>query len=83
MINITLIKDLKEIDMSIPTQVTFGRLKVLIQELFEEKGIVLDKFDLVFIDKALDMEESDFLSDFGVANGDRIKIVIGEDRLYV
>lgn len=79
MINITLIKDLKEIDMSIPIQVTFGRLKALIKELFEENGIFLDKFDLVFIDKALDMEESDFLSDFRVANGDRLKIVTGEN----
>ncbi|EHK9412195.1 hypothetical protein KCT31_002640 [Enterococcus faecalis] len=79
MINITLIKDLKEIDMSVPIQITFGRLKVLIQELFEENGIFLDNFDLLFIDKALDMEESDFLSDFGVANGDRLKIVTGEN----
>lgn len=83
MINITLIKDLKEIDISIPIQITFGRLKVLIQELFEENGTILDNFDLVFIDKALDMEENDFLSDFGVANGDRIKIVTGENGIYV
>ena len=68
-----------EVDMIVPKHVTFGRLRSLLRELFLEHGNPLpENISLKIQDKTVDLKDSDWLRDFGVGNGDKIEIVVGE-----
>ena len=68
-----------EVDMIVPKIVTFGRLRSLLRELFLEHGNPLpENISLKIQDKTVDLKDSDWLRDFGVGNGDKIDIVVGE-----
>ena len=68
-----------EVDMIAPKNVTFGRLRSLLRELFLEHGNPLpENISLKIQDKTVDLKDSDWLRDFGVGNGDKIEIVVGE-----
>ena len=76
---ITLIMQEEEIDIVIPKKVTFGRLRSLLRSLFSEHGNALPENILLKIQgKTVRLQDSDWLSDFGIGNGERIEIVIGE-----
>lgn len=76
---ITLIMQNEEIDIVIPKKVTFGRLRSLLRSLFSEQGNALPENILLKIQgKTVRLQDSDWLSDFGIGNGERIEIVIGE-----
>lgn len=76
---ITLIMQEEEIDIVIPKKVTFGRLRSLLRSLFSEHGNALPEDILLKIQgKTVRLQDSDWLSDFGIGNGERIEIVIGE-----
>ncbi|MBF0777453.1 EsaB/YukD family protein [Streptococcus cuniculi] len=79
MIGVTLVKEGREIDLLIPTRITLGRLQDLVKEIFRENGVVLpDGFKLVIQGKNLQLGETDLLSDFGIATGDKFEIQLGE-----
>lgn len=76
MIEITLIFRGKQIDLLVPGEVTFDRLRRLIRDAFAAKGMVLpDGFSLTLDDKALVVSGNDLVASFGVANGDRLQII--------
>ena len=76
---ITLIMQEEEIDIVIPKKVTFGRLRSLLRSLFSEHGNALPENILLKSQgKTVRLQDSDWLSDFGIGNGERIEIVIGE-----
>ena len=77
---ITLIMQEEEIDIVIPKKVTFGRLRSLLRSLFSEHGNALPENILLKIQgKTVRLQDSDWLSDFGIGNGKRIEIVVGKD----
>ena len=77
---ITLIMQNEEIDIVIPKKVTFGRLRSLLRSLFSEHGNALPENILLKIQgKTVRLQDSDWLSDFGIGNGERIEIVVGKD----
>ena len=77
---ITLIMQEEEIDIVIPKKVTFGRLRSLLRSLFSEHGNALPENILLKIQgKTVRLQDSDWLSDFGIGNGERIEIVVGKD----
>ena len=79
MFEITLVMQGIEVDMIVPKNVTFGRLRSLLRELFLEHGNPLpENISLKIQDKTVDLKDSDWLRDFGVGNGDKIEIVVGE-----
>ena len=70
----------EEIDIVIPKKVTFGRLRSLLRSLFSEHGNALPENILLKIQgKTVRLQDSDWLSDFGIGNGERIEIVVGKD----
>lgn len=76
MIEITLIFQGKHIDLVVPGEITFDRLRRLIGAAFAEKGMLLpDDFSLALDDKALAVGGYDFIAAFGVGNGDRLQIM--------
>ena len=80
MFEITLIMQEEEIDIVIPKKVTFGRLRSLLRSLFSEHGNALPENILLKIQgKTVRLQDSDWLSDFGIGNGERIEIVVGKD----
>mgnify|MGYP002662974657 FL=1 len=77
---ITLMRQNEEIDIGIPKKVTFGRLRSLLRSLFSEHGNALPENILLKIQgKTVRLQDSDWLSDFGIGNGERIEIVVGKD----
>lgn len=75
MIEITLVFQGKQIDLLVPREVTFDRLRRLIGAAFAEKGMLLPgDFSLALDDKALAVSGSDVIASFGVGNGDRLQI---------
>ena len=77
---ITLIMQEEEIDIVNPKKVTFGRLRSLLRSLFSEHGNALPENILLKIQgKTVRLQDSDWLSDFGIGNGERIEIVVGKD----
>jgi uncharacterized ubiquitin-like protein YukD len=75
-IEITLVFLGKQIDLLVPGEVTFDRLRRLIGEAFAAKGMVLpDGFSLALDGKALAVSGYDFIASFGVSNGDRLQIM--------
>jgi len=75
-IEITLVLQGKQIDLVVPGEVTFDRLRGLIGAAFAEKGLVLPgDFSLALDDKALGLSGSDVIASFGVGNGDRLRIM--------
>lgn len=76
MIEITLVFLGKQIDLLVPGEVTFDRLRRLIGDAFAAKGMVLpDGFSLALDGKALVVSGYDVIASFGVANGDRLQIM--------
>lgn len=76
---ITLVMQNDEMDIVIPKKVTFGRLRSLLRALFSEHGNALPENILLKIQgKTVRLQDSDWLSDFGIGNGEKIEIVIGE-----
>ena len=76
MIEITLVQGHRQIDLLVPRAVRFDRLRQLICEAFAAKGTALpDDFAFVLDDKALAVSGSDYISSFGIGNGDRLQIV--------
>ncbi|KQR53957.1 hypothetical protein ASF88_03710 [Leifsonia sp. Leaf336] len=76
MIEITLVYTQRQIDLLVPGAIRFHRLRQLIREAFAAKGMVLpDDFSFVLEDKALAVSGYDFISSFGIGNGDRLQIV--------
>ncbi|GAB2023514.1 hypothetical protein RyT2_25910 [Pseudolactococcus yaeyamensis] len=79
MFEITLVMQNDEMDIVIPKKVPFGRLRSLLRALFWEHGNALPENILLKIQgKTVRLQDSDWLSDFGIGNGERIEIVIGE-----
>ncbi|MBS7576412.1 MULTISPECIES: hypothetical protein [unclassified Enterococcus] len=79
MIEITLVLKQKELDILIPSKITFGRLRDLVKEALIENGIKLPAdFKLVIQDKTFKIGYFDFISDFGISNGDKLEIELGE-----
>lgn len=79
MIELTLIYKQQTLDIFVPRKLSFNRLIRLLKETFAENGELLpDNYLLKFVDKTFIMSESDYLGDFGVSNGDRLKILVGE-----
>ena len=77
---ITLIMQEEEIDIVIPKKVTFGRFRSLLRSPFSEHGNALPENILLKIQgKTVRLQDSDWLSDFGIGNGERIEIVVGKD----
>ena len=77
---ITLIIQNEEIDIVIPQKVIFGSLRSLLRSLFSEHGNALPENILLKIQgKTVRLQDSDWLSDFGIGNGERIEIVVGKD----
>ena len=78
MIEITLVHAHRQIDLLVPAAVRFDRLRQLIQDAFAAKGTVLpDGFSFALDDKALAVSGYDFITSFGIGNGDRLQIVTG------
>jgi len=78
MIEITLVYAQRQIDLLVPAAVRFDRLRQLIRDAFAAKGTSLpDDFSFAFDDKALAVSGHDFISSFGIGNGDRLQIVTG------
>ncbi|GAA4143858.1 EsaB/YukD family protein [Leifsonia shinshuensis] len=76
MIEITLVQGHRQIDLLVPRAVRFGRLRQLILEAFAAKGTALpDDFSFALDDKALAVSGYDYISSFGIGNGDRLQIV--------
>lgn len=76
MIEITLVYAHRQIDLLIPGGISFHRLRQLIRDAFAAKGMALpDDFCLVLEEKALAVSGHDFISSFGIGNGDRLQIV--------
>ncbi len=76
MIEITLVYAQRQIDLLVPGAVRFHRLRQLIRDAFAAKGMALpDDFLFVLEDKALAVSAYDFISSFGIGNGDRLQIV--------
>lgn len=76
MIEITLVHAHRQIDLLVPAAVRFDRLRQLIRDAFAAKGTVLpDGFSFALDDKALAVSGHDFISSFGIGNGDRLQIV--------
>ncbi len=79
MFEITLVMKNEEMDMVVPQKVTFGRLCSLLCALFSEHGNALpEKVFLKIQGKTVRLKDSDWLSDFGVGNGERIEIMVEE-----
>ena len=79
MLEITLVMQGIQVHLIVPKNVTFGRLRSLLRELFLEHGNPLpENISLKIQDKTVDLKDSDWLRDFGVGNGDKIEIVVGE-----
>lgn len=79
MFEITLVMKNEEMDMVVPQKVTFGRLRSLLCALFSEHGNALpEKVFLKIQGKTVRLKDSDWLSDFGVGNGERIEIMVEE-----
>jgi uncharacterized ubiquitin-like protein YukD len=75
-IEITLVYAHRQIDLRVPGAVRFERLRQLIRDAFAAKGMVLpDDFSFLLEDKALAVSGYDFISSFGIGNGDRLQIV--------
>jgi hypothetical protein len=75
-IEITLVHAHRQIDLLVPAAVRFDRLRQLIRDAFAAKGTVLpDGFSFTLDDKALAVSGHDFISSFGIGNGDRLQIV--------
>ena len=68
-----------EITLVMKNEVTFGRLCSLLCALFSEHGNALpEKVFLKIQGKTVRLKDSDWLSDFGVGNGERIEIMVEE-----
>jgi uncharacterized ubiquitin-like protein YukD len=66
----------KHVDLLIPGEVTFDRLRRLLHEAFAAKGVALpDGFTLALGDKSIAVGDHDLVASSGVADGDRIHIV--------
>ena len=79
MFEITLVMKNEEMDMVVPQKVTFGRLCSLLCALFSEHGNALpEKVFLKIQGKTVRLKDSDWLSDFGMGNGERIEIMVEE-----
>ncbi|MCJ1977527.1 hypothetical protein [Pseudolactococcus paracarnosus] len=79
MIELTLLYKQQTLDIFVPRKLSFNRLSCLLKETFAENGELLpDNYLLKFVDKTVIMAESDCLGDFGVSNGDRLEIFVGE-----
>lgn len=76
MIEITIVQGNRQIDLLVPRAVRFDRLKQLIREAFAAMGAALpDDFSFALDDKALAVSGYDYISSFGIGNGDRLQIV--------
>jgi uncharacterized ubiquitin-like protein YukD len=74
-IEITLVSLDKQIDLVVPHEVTFDRLRRLIGDAFAGRGTVLpDGFSLEVDGKALVVGAYDVVGSFGIGNGDRLHI---------
>ncbi|MBC1925544.1 EsaB/YukD family protein [Listeria innocua] len=81
MIEVTFVLNHQELDMLIPNRVSFVRLTVLLKEALAENGYVLpENYQLKLADKTFHMGEADILGDFAISNGDRIEILVGENK---
>ena len=79
MIELTLLYKQQTLDVFVPRKLSFNRLSCLLAEALAENGRPLpDNYLLKFVDKTVIMSESDYLGDFGVSNGDRLEILVGE-----
>ncbi|MCJ1990138.1 EsaB/YukD family protein [Lactococcus carnosus] len=79
MIELTLLYKQQTLDVFVPRKLSFNRLSCLLAEALAENGRLLpDNYLLKFVDKTVIMGESDYLGDFGVSNGDRLEILVGE-----
>jgi hypothetical protein len=75
-IEITLVHEHRQIDLLVPDAIRFERLRQLIGDAFAAKGMVLPEgFSLVLEDKPFAVSRYDFISSFGIGNGDRLQIV--------
>lgn len=75
MIEITLVFEGKQIDLLVPGEVTFDRLRRLIGEAFAARGLVLPEgYSLALDGKDLAVSRYDVIASFGVGNGDRLQI---------
>jgi uncharacterized ubiquitin-like protein YukD len=75
MIEVTLEFAGKQLDLLVPSGVTFDRLSQLVRDGFAAKGTALpDVFAVAPADKALVVSGHDYLSSFGIGNGDRLQI---------
>jgi len=75
-IEITLAYLGKQIDLLVPGEVTFDRLRQLIGEAFAARGLVLPEgFSFVLEGKDLAASRNDVIASFGVGNGDRLRIM--------
>lgn len=62
-------------DLWVPGDVTFARLRQLIQEGLAAKGILLPGgLSLSLADKILVVSDHDMVSSFGISDGDRLHI---------
>lgn len=76
MIEITLVQGHRQIDLRVPRAVRFDRLRQLIREGFAAHGTELPAdFSFALDDKALAVSGYDYISSFGIGNGDRLQIV--------
>jgi uncharacterized ubiquitin-like protein YukD len=79
MIEVTFVFNQQDLDVLIPSKVSFQRLSILLKEALAENGFVLpDNYQLKLLDKTFQMGRIDSLRDFGVSNGDRLEILVGE-----
>lgn len=75
MIEVTLEHAGKQVDLSVPGEVTFDRLTQLIRDGCAARGMALPEgFSLALDDKALAVSGYDVISSFGIGNGDRLQI---------
>lgn len=76
MIEVTLEFTGKQIDLLVPSEVTFHQLTQLIRDGFAARGTILpEEFSFEFPDKAITVSGYDLVSSFGIGNGERLRIV--------
>lgn len=84
MIEITLLLHNKELDLAVSDKLTLGRLRELVRAALQENGFLMpEDFRLKIKDKQITVRETDVVSDFGLAGGDRLEIVLGEEDAAV
>lgn len=67
------------IDLKIPTQVTVGRLQILLQEALGLLGINLpNEIELILKNKSFELRPDIFLADYPLGDGDQFLIVYSQ-----